>query len=245
MKILLSGYTGRMGHMVQDSIQKGNEIVSYVAVDGKEDEIKHTHTSFDAVKEEVDVVIDFSNHQNTEKLLDFCLKRKLPCVICTTGQEEKEKEKINEASKKIPIFFSANMSLGVATLCKLVKQAVRVFPDADIEIVETHHNRKIDVPSGTALYLAQAIQQENPKKYICVGRNESGKRNPDEITIHSLRMGNECGTHTVYIHTDNECIKLEHEAESRAVFAQGALEAAAFLLQQKEGLYSMQDMLGE
>lgn len=243
MRILLSGYTGHMGQMVKEAVQEPDEIVSFVAYDGTEGE--HTHAGFEHAKEEADVVIDFSNHLGTKALMEFCVERKIPCVVCTTGQSEEEKAMIREASASIPVFFSANMSLGIATLSKVVKDVVKVFPQADIEIVETHHNRKLDVPSGTALMLAHEIQSVLPDTYLNIGRHENGKRNKKEIGIHSLRMGNECGTHTIYIHTENECITLEHKAESRAVFADGALQAARYLIQQPAGLYTMKEMLGE
>lgn len=242
MRILLSGYTGRMGAMVQEAV-KEDEIVSFVSIDGKEE--GNEHTSFDTVNEDIDVVIDFSHHANTKPLMDFCMKNHIPCVVCTTGQTEEEKEMIRSASKEIPVFFSANMSMGIAALCQLVQKAAALFPNADIEIVETHHNRKLDVPSGTALMIANDIKEVLPEKYFNIGRHTNGKRDPNEIGIHSLRMGNECGTHSVYIHTDNECLTLTHETESRAVFADGALAAAKYLITKPSGLYTMKDLAGE
>ena len=135
------------------------------------------------------------------------------------------------------------MSLGIAVLTDLVKKAVIMFPEADVEIVEMHHNRKLDVPSGTALMLADAVKSQRPDAVYNIGRPEGGKRDPKEIGIHSLRMGNEVGTHTVYINTGNEVLTLTHQAESRAVFADGALKAAEFLIQQQPGLYGMKEML--
>lgn len=229
--------------MVIQAVKEPDEIVSFVSIDGEENGNKHT--SFETVKEDVDVVIDFSHHANTKALMDYCVSKKVPCVVCTTGQSKEEKEMIDSASKQTPIFFSANMSMGIAVLCRLVQKAVALFPNADIEIVETHHNRKLDVPSGTALMIANDIKEVLPEKYFNIGRHTNGKRDPNEIGIHSLRMGNECGTHSVYIHTDNECLSLTHEAESRAVFADGALVAAKYLVSKPSGLYTMKDLAGE
>jgi len=246
MRIILNGYTGRMGKMVQEAVERtdGFEIVSSAAVNGTENDVLHTHESLDNVSEEADVVIDFSNHLGTKDLMDFCVKHELPVVVCTTGQSEEEKTMIAEASASIPVFFSANMSLGIAVLSDLVKRAAALFPNADIEIVEMHHNQKLDVPSGTALMLAESIKEVRSNAVYNIGRHENGKRDAKEIGIHSLRMGNEVGTHTVYIRTGSECLTLTHEAESRAVFADGALKAAGYLLQQKPGLYTMKDLVG-
>lgn len=246
MRILLNGYTGRMGQMVIQTVESHPEdkITAFVAVDNENDGEGY-FSNFGECDREADVAIDFSHHSGIESLLSYCLFKGMPAVICTTGFTEAEKEVIEEASYEIPVFLSANMSVGIAAMKDLVTRAVKMFPDADIEIVEKHHNRKLDVPSGTALVLADAVREVRKDAVYQIGRHENGKRNVREIGIHSLRMGNEVGTHEVYINTGSECLVLSHEAESRAVFADGALKAARFLIGKPAGLYDMKDLLGE
>lgn len=244
MKILVYGSTGHMGAILKETIAKNGRDTVAACVSCDEDPSKpHTYQSLDKVTEKADVLIDFSNHVCTDEILSYVLKSKVPAVICTTGQTQEELYKIGQASKTVPIFRSGNMSLGIAVLTDLVKKAVIMFPEADVEIVEMHHNRKLDVPSGTVLMLADAVKSQRPDAVYNIGRPEGGKRDPKEIGIHSLRMGNEVGTHTVYINTGNEVLTLTHQAESRAVFADGALKAAEFLIRQQPGLYGMKEML--
>ena len=245
MKIILHGYTGRMGNMVQELLKDNleNTIVAKVAADAKEE--TSCYKSLNDFTGEADIVIDFSNHAATNNLLTYCISRKLPVVLCTTGQREEEKDMIMHASKEIPVFYSANMSLGIAVLSDLAKRAAALFPNADIEIVEKHHNQKLDVPSGTALALANTIKEVRKDSTFNVGRHENGKRTKQEIGIHSLRMGNEVGTHEIYINNGNECLTLIHEANSRAVFAEGAMKAAQYLLNKQPGLYTMKELVGE
>ena len=146
-------------------------------------------------------------------------------------------------SETIPVFFSANMSVGIAVLADIAKRAAEAFPEADIEIIERHHNRKMDIPSGTALMLANALRGVRENAVFNIGRHENGKRTVEEIGIHSLRYGNEVGTHEIIISNGNETITLKHEAENRALFAEGALKAAAFLCGKGPGLYTMKEML--
>ena len=164
-------------------------------------------------------------------------------MIATTGQTPEELDAIRAASERIPVFLSANMSIGVALLADLARKAASVFPEADIEIVECHHNQKLDVPSGTALLLARRIQEARPESTLLVGRHENGKRPRGEIGIHSLRLGSEVGTHEIIISTGSETLRLKHEAENRALFAQGALAAAGFLTGKAPGLYDMRDII--
>ena len=244
MKIILHGYTGKMGGIVIESCRKDPEleIVSMAAADCPE-ETGICHRELSSCTEEADIVIDFSSHLATKELLDFCVSRNLPLVLCTTGQTEEEKKMIAEAASRIPLFFSANFSLGIAVLADLAKKAAAMFPDADIEILEKHHNRKADAPSGTALLLADEIRSVRTDAVYRMPRG-NGKREKNEIGISSLRMGNEVGTHEIYINTGNECLTLTHQAYSRAVFADGALKAAAWLLGRDAGLYTMKDMVG-
>ncbi len=194
---------------------------------------------------EGDIVVDFSHHTAISSLLETAVQRNLPCVIATTGHTDEERELIAQAARSIPVFHSANFSLGVALMAKLVKSISAFLPESEIEIVETHHNRKLDAPSGTALMLADAAAQSRPDAVIHTGRSGSGKREPNEIGIQSLRYGNIVGIHEVLFSTGNETITLKHEAHSRALFAQGAVVAAEFLMNKAPGLYDMTDLMAE
>ena len=152
---------------------------------------------------------------------------------------------ISAAAQEIPVFFSGNMSLGIAVLCRLAKVAAGFFPEADIEIVETHHNRKVDAPSGTALMLYNAIKEVRPQATANCGRAGEGKRTADEIGISSLRLGNVVGVHEVYIHTPTQSLQLRHEAITRGMLAEGAVDAAKFLAGKPKGLYNMNHLLEE
>jgi 4-hydroxy-tetrahydrodipicolinate reductase len=194
---------------------------------------------------DIDCIIDFSHHSITASLLSFALSYRIPVVICTTAHTDEEIAMIKDASSRIPVFFSANMSLGVALLVELAKKAAAALPDAEIEIIEKHHDRKLDAPSGTALMLADAISSVRPESYAHCGRSGQGKRTREEIGIHAIRMGNIVGEHEVIIGTQNQTITLKHEAHSRALFAEGALTAAAFLVTQDAGLYDMNSLISD
>ena len=168
----------------------------------------------------------------------------MPLVIATTGQDKYELSMIEHASKSIPVFHSANMSLGVALLCELAVTAAKAMPDADIEIVEAHHNRKLDAPSGTALMLANELKTVRENAEFQFGRHGNQKRTPSEIGIHALRLGNIVGEHEIILATATQKITLRHEAQTRALFAEGAIAAAGFLIGQRPGLYTMKDIVG-
>ena len=247
MKILVHGAGGHMGQIICRMAEEGRsgaELTARVSPELASDPANAVYSSLDEFTGSADVVIDFSNHSATEALLDYCVRRSFPLVIATTGQTENEKAMIAEAAKKIPVFFAANMSIGVAVLCDLARRAAAAFPEADIEIIEKHHNRKLDVPSGTALMVANAIREAREDAEFVIGRHENGKRRPQEIGIHSIRIGNEVGTHEILISNGNETLTLKPEAENRALFAEGALKAAAFLCWKPAGLYNMKDMIG-
>ena len=241
MKILLHGAAGHMGRIVRSLIESrdGLELAAAVGASGADDCL----SVLDEFTGEADCIVDFSHHSATSALLQYACASRLPLVIATTGQTDYERAAIAEAGKKIPVFFSANMSPAIAMLADMAAHAAAMFPDADIEIVERHHNRKVDVPSGTALLLARAIQGALPGSTLLVGRHENGRRQKREISIHSLRMGNEVGTHEIIIATGTQTITLKHEAEDRALFAEGALAAAEFIVRQPAGLYAMQDLI--
>ena len=242
MNIIINGANGRMGRIVSQAIEEsGAHSVaarvdwSYAAGDGLS-ELKQYQGP-------ADIVIDFSNHAATASVAEYCAGRGLPVVIGTTGQTDEERAQIEALSKEVPVFLSGNMSLGIALLANMARQAAAMFPNADIEIVERHHNQKLDVPSGTALLLADRVREARPEATFVVGRHENGKRERNEIGIHSLRYGGEVGTHEVVIAAGSETITLKHEAEDRGLFAQGALAAAEFLAGQAPGLYDMRDIV--
>ena len=243
MRIILVGYAGHMGREVIACAERdaGSEIVA--GVDPMAPAQGVCVPSFEECAAEADVVIDFSHHSLTGKLLDFAKAKKLPVVLATTGQTDEEKALIREAAKEIPIFLAANYSLGIATLTDLVKRTAALYPDAEIEIVEQHHDRKLDAPSGTALSLFNAVQEVRPAATANCGRSGQGKRTVDEVGIHAIRMGNIVGVHEVMIGTQNERITLKHEAFSRGVFAEGSLKAAAFLVGKPAGIYDMKDLI--
>ena len=195
-----------------------------------------------------DVVVDFSVPQALPDLLAYCEEHGVPAVLCTTGYDDDQIKAIDEASEKVAIFRSGNMSVGVALLRALAKKAASVLGESfDVEIIETHHNRKKDAPSGTALMLYDAVKDayEQPKQAVYGRHGRDSKRQPGEIGIHALRGGTVTGEHEVCFFGPSERIKLSHSAESRSVFASGALRAAAFLIGREPGLYSMDDLVGQ
>ena len=176
-------------------------------------------------------------------MIDFAVNENKKVVIATTGQDEREKEYIHNASKKIPIFFASNYSIGITLLIELAKKVAVEMENSDIEIVETHHSQKLDSPSGTALTIAEKIKSLKDDYNIVIGRNGIRKREKNDIGISSIRRGNIVGIHEVIVSNEYETITLKHEAHSRAVFAKGALVAGKFLLDKNSGLYEMKDMI--
>lgn len=243
-RVLVYGALGRMGSIVINAVERAEDMTLAAAVDvySQGGAVK---ADLEAVTEPVDVVIDFSHHTLTPGLLSWCVKKGLPLVLCTTGHDKGERAAIAEASRKIPLFFSANMSVGIAALAELAKRAAEIFPEADIEIVEAHHNKKLDAPSGTALMLAHALEEVRPDAKLNLGRAGMGKREKNEIGVHAIRMGALPGTHAILISTDTQTLTLKHEAHDRALFSDGALTAARFLLGKPAGLYDMKDLLNK
>ncbi len=244
INVLVYGALGRMGSIVINRVEQAEDMAVAAGVDvySKGGAV---YARLDEVTEKVDVVIDFSHHTLTPALLDWCVSKSVPIVLCTTGHDEGEKAAITAAAQKIPIFFSANMSMGIALLADLAKRAAALFPEADVEIVEAHHNRKLDAPSGTALMLARSIQEARPDSTLKLGRAGMGKRDKNEIGIQSVRMGNLPGTHVVCISTDSQTIELKHEAHDRSLFADGALTAARYLVGKPAGVYDMRGIVAE
>ena len=239
MKAVICGANGAMGKLICGIL--GDEVIGKVSIDG-ENGVPKTFDELGVV--DADMVIDFSHHTAISSVLAYAQKIGAAAVIGTTGHTEEEKAMIYAAAQEIPVFFSGNMSLGVAVLCRLAREAAGYFPDADIEIVETHHNRKVDAPSGTALMLFNAIKAVRPNAVANCGRSGECKRTRDEIGISSLRMGTVVGVHEVHIHTGSQCLTLKHEAVTRAMLADGAVAAARFMEDKGVGLYNMESILG-
>lgn len=240
MKVIVNGAGGHMGRVLIDALlKKGYEV--FAAVD-KYDEKAAYHNLSD-VPAGADVLIDFSHHSAAFEIAEFAKKSGVAVVVATTGHTEEEMESLKEAASAAPIFHSANMSLGVALLVELAKKTAAIFPEADIEIVEAHHNRKLDAPSGTAKMILEGILSVLPHKKGVFGRSGMAKREKEEIGVHAIRMGNVVGVHEVHVCTDNQCITLKHEAVSRALFADGAISAAEYLVACTPGFYGMNDLL--
>ena len=242
INVIVSGALGRMGSITVSKVNTAEDMTLTAAVDvfSKDSAVLSSLDQFDG---QADLIIDFSHHTGTPALMQWAVAHNTAVIMCTTGHDEAEKAAIYEAGKSIPVFYSANMSLGVALLAELAKKTAAAFPDADIEIVETHHNRKVDAPSGTALLLGNAIKAVREGAVFNIGRSGMAKRTPEEIGFHAIRRGNIPGIHEVIVSTDNQCITLKHEVYDRALFADGALSAARFLAGKAPGMYEMADII--
>ena len=238
MRAVVCGANGAMGKLLCAHL--GNEVAGKVSIDG-ENNVPRTFQELGDVQ--ADVVIDFSHHSAATAVVEYAKKCGCAAVIGTTGHTPEEKAAITAAAEHIPVFWAGNMSLGIAVLCRLAKQAAAMFPDADIEIVEVHHNRKVDAPSGTALMLYEAVKAARPEASAHCGRAGEGKRTKEEIGISSLRMGNVVGIHEVHIATNNQILTLRHEATNRGMFAEGGVDAARFVCGKPAGLYNMTQLL--
>ena len=240
MRIIINGACGRMGSALAAVLAEAqrHEIVARVDVNAAWPGVL---TSLDACPD-ADVIIDFSHHSSVCKLLDYAEAKKLPVVICTTGHDATELARIEEAAKRIPLFHSGNMSVGVAMLCRMAKDCARMFPEADIEIVETHHKHKIDAPSGTAKMLFESVREVRPDA-VMTCRSGMAPRASEEVGIQSIRRGEIVGIHEVHITTATQSLTLKHEAFDRSLFAEGAVCAAEFLVTQAPGLYDMKSMI--
>lgn len=247
INVLISGALGRMGKKVFEAATLNENVKAVCGVDLKEDFSLSdfpVYASFDDVKEKVDVLIDFSAPANLDKILEYVLKNNIPAVLCATGYTEEHVQKVKSASEKIAVFRSGNMSLGVNVLIDLVKKAAAALGGFDVEIIEKHHNQKVDAPSGTALMLADAVKDVAPEKYYTYGREGIvGKRDKNEIGIHAVRGGNIVGEHDVIFAGNFETVTISHQATDRSVFAEGAIKAAIYLHDKKFGLYNMNDVI--
>lgn len=250
VKIIMHGCNGRMGQVITKMVKDDENAVIVAGVDPF-DGITNDYPLFKTIDEcnvDADVVIDFAAKSAVEGLLKYCVDKKLPLVLCTTGLDALELKLIEEASLKIPVLKSANMSLGINLIMKILKEYSSLLADEgyDIEIVEKHHNQKKDAPSGTALALADAINDATESRYqYTYDRHEKlAKREKLEIGISSVRGGTIVGEHEVIFAGEDEVITFEHTAYSRSLFAKGAITAAKFLAGKEPGYYSMQDVIG-
>ncbi len=250
--ILLSGCNGKMGKAVTRSVAESTDCEIVGGVDIFTEALSgypvfSTPSAItNEITEKADVIIDFSNPAALSGLLEYAVKNSIPAVISTTGLSDAQINLIKDASKKIPVFFSANMSLGVNLVCELAKKAANVLGDAfDIEIIEMHHNQKIDAPSGTALMIADAIKEEltDDIVYEYDRHSKREKRTKKEIGIHAVRGGTITGEHQVIFAGLDEIITISHSARSKELFATGAISAAKFICGKPAGLYKMADML--
>ena len=243
-RILLCGAMGSMGREVTHYASDfGFEIAAGIDFNMTEEAGFPLYAGFSSfIREKADIIIDFSRPAALPGLLEYAVPRKLPCVLASTGYGDAEQRLIDAAAKEIPLFVSANMSVGVYVLKKLIRDAQQLMPQADIEIIEKHHRRKEDAPSGTAAALLQALTNEDTR--VVYGRQGlDTKRRVGEIGVHSVRGGTLCGEHEVDFLMENEVISITHSAQNRGIFANGALRAAHFLLEQPAGLYGMDDLM--
>lgn len=246
--ILLVGCNGKMGQAVTNSALSQNDIKIVCGVDpfGTSKSDYPVYESFSDVKEKIDVIIDFSNPAFFDDLYAFAKQNNLPVVICTTGFSDEQIARIGELSKCVAVFYSGNMSLGINLLIELSKKAASILGDTfDIEIIEKHHNQKLDAPSGTALMIADGISDtlKDTPQYIYDRHSYRMKRKKNEIGIHSIRGGSIVGEHSVIFAGNDEVLTITHQAQSKALFATGALSAAKFTSEMQPGLYNMGDML--
>lgn len=239
IRVILSGACGRMGAQVTALSESRNvKIVAGVDVNVRTDLPFPVYPDFSMVEEKADAIIDFSRPEGLHALLQYALEKKMPCVLCATGYNENDLSAIADAAKSIAIFRSANMSLGVYVLKTLCARAAQMLPDYEIEIIEKHHNQKLDAPSGTAVMLYDAVASENSEA-IHGRHGRTQKRQPNEIGMHAIRGGSVAGEHEVGFYGPGEYVTLSHLAQDRSIFANGALRAAQFIVGQAPGEYDM------
>lgn len=249
-KIAVVGCNGKMGGFVAEAVKENENCEALFGIDafGESKYDFPVYKSFDEATDKPDVIIDFSNPAALDGMLAYALENSVPCVICTTGYSQEQVAKIKAASEKTAVFYSGNMSLGINLLIELAKQATKVLGDSfDIEIVEKHHNLKVDAPSGTALMIADAVSDtlEKEPQYVYDRHSYRKKRSKNEIGIHSVRGGTIVGEHEVIFAGHDEVVTVTHQAQSKQVFAVGAVNAALFLSSQGAGMYQMSDLLAD
>lgn len=245
LRVIISGYSGSMGKVLTKCANEDSELE--IVCGSSKDDLDvpfKTYHKMSEVEELADIIIDFSHHSTIDDTLSYAIKTKTPIVIATTGFNDEELTKIKKASNIIPIFHSSNMSLGVNVLVKLVKEAAKSLNGFDIEIIEKHHNKKLDAPSGTAVMIANGVKEVLPDSEYIYGRHgRSDKRSSNEIGIHAIRGGTIVGEHTTIFAGHDEVVEIKHSAQSKDIFAKGAIAAAKFLVKQEAGYYNMNNML--
>ncbi len=249
-KIIMNGCNGKMGQVISRLVSERTDCEIVAGFDIAQNPVLTypVYTNPADFDGEADVLIDFSHPDALKPVLDFCKKRHIPAVIATTGLSNEQKNELTAAAESVGIFFSANMSLGINLLISLAKKAVTILEDGfDIEIVEKHHNQKIDAPSGTALAIADGISDtlSNPPEYVYDRHNVRAKRKKNEIGIHAVRGGTIVGEHTVIFAGTDEVIELKHSAASKEVFAVGAIKAAIYMADKEKGMYDMNDLINQ
>ena len=248
IKVMMHGCNGAMGQVISGIIEESESAVMAAGIDFKDD----GHNPYPVFKNledcnvDVDVIIDFSSSKATDRLLSYVAEKQIPLVLCTTGLSEEQLKKVEETSKKTAILRSANMSLGVNVLLKLVNTAAKVLADADfdIDIVEKHHKLKVDAPSGTALALADAVNEALHNEYVYDRSQRRIRRPKKEIGISAVRGGTIVGQHDVIFAGQDEVIEFHHTAYSKAIFGKGAVSAAIYLAGKPAGMYDMSDVIG-
>ena len=248
INIALVGVNGKMGQVICRIAEENESVQIVFGVDINTESRNGfpVYSSFDEAKEDCDVVIDFSHPSSLEKTLEYTVNNKKGLVLATTGLASEQMEKVREASKETAVFFSANMSLGVNLLIELAKKATSLLQDSfDIEIIEKHHNQKIDAPSGTALAIADAINEvcDKSNEYVYDRHSVRKKRSKNEIGIHAVRGGTIVGEHNVIFAGTDEIIEIKHTATSKEIFAVGAVKAAGFLYKKEPGFYNMNNLI--
>ncbi len=250
IRFIMHGCNGKMGQVISQIVAADEELEMVAGID-RVDDGHNSYPVFTDIKDcnvEADVIIDFSAAPAVDGLLEYCVEKQIPCVLCTTGLSQEQLDKVAEASKKVAILKSANMSLGINLLLKMLKEAAGVLAPAgfDMEIVEKHHNLKVDAPSGTALALADSINEEfgNEYEYVYDRSQKREKRTNKEIGISAVRGGTIVGDHDVIFAGVDEVITFSHTAYSKSVFAKGAVQAGKFLAGKPAGMYGMADVIG-
>lgn len=249
INIIVNGCNGVMGQVLCNEIMNGEDMNIVAGIDRSPDKFEHSfpvYKDIKDVKDTCDVIIDFSNPYYLKELLKYSKENNTPLVIATTGYSDEELKEIENFSTLTPIFLSSNMSLGVNVLLDLVRKASNILSSSfDIEIIEKHHKKKVDAPSGTALMIANTINNElnNSKEFVYGRHTRKDKRQPKEIGIHAIRGGSIVGEHTVIFAGEDEIVEVKHTANSKRIFAKGSLEAAKYIINKKPGLYTMDDLL--
>ena len=247
LKLIVNGCLGKMGKVLTRCIIEDEELelVCGVSLNPEENSPFKIYSQMNDIEESADVIIDFSHHSTLDDVLAYSTKNKTPLVIATTGYNEDELNRIKDASSIIPVFHSSNMSLGVNVLLRLVKEATKMLADFDIEVIEKHHNKKVDAPSGTAVMIANAVKEVLPTVEYNYGRyGREAKRKDNEVGIHAIRGGTIVGEHDVIYAGHDEIVELKHIAQSKDIFAKGSITAAKYLANKNPGYYNMDNMLG-